>query len=179
MLNPPLGWSVCVCVYVYKGTSKRRRKEEMTGKNVKRPQHELDHHGLVPLPVKVCYTCNRYATSSVSFTCLHLLHLQQEGCAVSGAAYCMSPVLNAATGGAVVQLVTVPVPWMDVPRGTQLWIWPVIISWSCPISLQLTSYQPLRLQRQKAEKKNAGTAINIRKSLNILPGCRAYDVKTL
>ena len=35
----------------------------MTGKNAKRPQHERDHHGLVPLPVKVCYTCNRYAAS--------------------------------------------------------------------------------------------------------------------
>ncbi|XP_069767714.1 PHD finger protein 12 isoform X1 [Narcine bancroftii] len=41
------------------GTSKRRRKEETTGKNVKRAQHELDHNGLVPLPVKVCFTCNR------------------------------------------------------------------------------------------------------------------------
>ncbi|XP_012671993.2 PHD finger protein 12 [Clupea harengus] len=47
------------CTTPLPGTSKRRRKEEMTGKNVKRPQHERDHHGLVPLPVKVCYTCNR------------------------------------------------------------------------------------------------------------------------
>ncbi|KAG5284547.1 hypothetical protein AALO_G00027870 [Alosa alosa] len=47
------------CTTPLPGTSKRRRKEEMTGKNVKRPHHELDHHGLVPLPVKVCYTCNR------------------------------------------------------------------------------------------------------------------------
>lgn len=47
------------CTTALPGTSKRRRKEEMTGKNVKRPQHELDHYGLVPLPVKVCYTCNR------------------------------------------------------------------------------------------------------------------------
>lgn len=44
------------------GTSKRRRKEETTGKNVKKAQHELDHNGLVPLPVKVCFTCNRYLT---------------------------------------------------------------------------------------------------------------------
>lgn len=36
----------------------------MTGKNVKRPQHELDHYGLVPLPVKVCYTCSRYQARS-------------------------------------------------------------------------------------------------------------------
>lgn len=47
------------CTTPLPGTSKRRRKEEMTGKHVKRPQHELDHHGLVPLPVKVCYTCNK------------------------------------------------------------------------------------------------------------------------
>lgn len=44
----------------FSGTSKRRRKEETTGKNVKKAQHELDHNGLVPLPVKVCFTCNRY-----------------------------------------------------------------------------------------------------------------------
>ncbi|XP_007244829.3 PHD finger protein 12 [Astyanax mexicanus] len=47
------------CTTALPGTSKKRRKEEMTGKNVKRPQHELDHYGLVPLPVKVCYTCSR------------------------------------------------------------------------------------------------------------------------
>lgn len=41
------------------GSSKRRRKEEMTGKNVKRLHHELDHNGLVPLPVRLCYTCGR------------------------------------------------------------------------------------------------------------------------
>lgn len=49
---------------ILSGTSKKRRKEEMTGKNVKRPQHELDHYGLVPLPVKVCYTCSRYPSRS-------------------------------------------------------------------------------------------------------------------
>ncbi|KAI1903661.1 hypothetical protein AGOR_G00029500 [Albula goreensis] len=47
------------CTTALPGTSKRRRKEETTGKNVKRPQHELDHNGLVPLPVKVCFTCSR------------------------------------------------------------------------------------------------------------------------
>ncbi|XP_053501296.1 PHD finger protein 12 isoform X2 [Ictalurus furcatus] len=47
------------CTTALPGTSKKRRKEETTGKNVKRPQHELDHYGLVPLPVKVCYTCTR------------------------------------------------------------------------------------------------------------------------
>lgn len=47
------------CTTALPGTSKRRRKDELAGKNVKRPQHELDHYALVPLPVKVCYTCNR------------------------------------------------------------------------------------------------------------------------
>ncbi|XP_051764484.1 PHD finger protein 12 [Ctenopharyngodon idella] len=47
------------CTTALPGTSKRRRKDELSGKNVKRPQHELDNHGLVPLPVKVCYTCSR------------------------------------------------------------------------------------------------------------------------
>uniref|UniRef100_A0A4W3J3T4 PHD finger protein 12 n=1 Tax=Callorhinchus milii TaxID=7868 RepID=A0A4W3J3T4_CALMI len=47
------------CTTALPGTSKRRRKEETTGKNVKRAQHELDHNGLVPLPVRVCFICNR------------------------------------------------------------------------------------------------------------------------
>ncbi|XP_073685116.1 PHD finger protein 12 isoform X2 [Garra rufa] len=47
------------CTTALPGTSKRRRKDELSGKNNKRPQHELDNYGLVPLPVKVCYTCNR------------------------------------------------------------------------------------------------------------------------
>lgn len=47
------------CTTALPGTSKRRRKDELSGRNAKRPQHELDHYGLVPLPVKVCYTCNR------------------------------------------------------------------------------------------------------------------------
>ncbi|XP_061461509.1 PHD finger protein 12 isoform X2 [Rhineura floridana] len=47
------------CTTALPGTSKRRRKEETTGKNVKKAQHELDHNGLVPLPVKVCFACSR------------------------------------------------------------------------------------------------------------------------
>lgn len=43
------------------GSSKRRRKEELLGKPFRRPQHELDSNGLVPLPVKVCFSCNRWA----------------------------------------------------------------------------------------------------------------------
>ncbi|KTG48011.1 hypothetical protein cypCar_00018689 [Cyprinus carpio] len=47
------------CTTALPGTSKRRRRDELSAKNIKRPQHELDHFGLVPLPVKVCYTCSR------------------------------------------------------------------------------------------------------------------------
>jgi hypothetical protein len=47
------------CTTALPSSSKRRRKKETTGKNVKKTQHELDHNGLVPLPVKVCFTCNR------------------------------------------------------------------------------------------------------------------------
>ncbi|XP_043910367.1 PHD finger protein 12 isoform X2 [Protopterus annectens] len=47
------------CTTALPGTSKRKRKEETAGKNMKKMQHELDHNGLVPLPVRVCFTCNR------------------------------------------------------------------------------------------------------------------------
>lgn len=58
----------------FSGTSKRRRKEETTGKNVKKAQHELDHNGLVPLPVKVCFTCNRYLFFQEAVECSCILH---------------------------------------------------------------------------------------------------------
>ncbi|KAL2096171.1 hypothetical protein ACEWY4_008319 [Coilia grayii] len=51
--------SELTCTTALPGSSKRRRKEEMTGKNVKRLQHELDTNGLVPLPVRACYSCSR------------------------------------------------------------------------------------------------------------------------
>lgn len=47
----------------FPGSSKRRRKEELLGKPFRRPQHELDPNGLVPLPVKVCFCCNRFDTN--------------------------------------------------------------------------------------------------------------------
>ncbi|XP_062340884.1 PHD finger protein 12-like [Osmerus eperlanus] len=47
------------CTTALPGSSKRRRRDEMMGKNMKRSQHERDHSGLVPLPVKVCYPCGR------------------------------------------------------------------------------------------------------------------------
>ncbi|KAG7281401.1 hypothetical protein CRUP_029850 [Coryphaenoides rupestris] len=47
------------CTTALPGSSKRRRKEELVGKPFRRPQHELDSNGLVPLPVKVCFSCGR------------------------------------------------------------------------------------------------------------------------
>ncbi|KAJ3591378.1 hypothetical protein NHX12_009323 [Muraenolepis orangiensis] len=47
------------CTTALPGSSKRRRKEELVGKPYRRPQHELDSNGLVPLPVKVCFSCGR------------------------------------------------------------------------------------------------------------------------
>lgn len=47
------------------GSSKRRKKEELLGKPFKRPQHELDPNGLVPLPVKVCFSCSRFVHERV------------------------------------------------------------------------------------------------------------------
>lgn len=52
-------------VFLFTGSSKRRRKEELLGKPFRRPQHELDSNGLVPLPVKVCFSCNRLAHGSL------------------------------------------------------------------------------------------------------------------
>lgn len=51
--------SELTCTTALPGSSKRRRKEELLGKPFRRPQHELDPNGLVPLPVKVCFSCNR------------------------------------------------------------------------------------------------------------------------
>ncbi|XP_029105296.1 PHD finger protein 12-like isoform X2 [Scleropages formosus] len=47
------------CTTSLPGTTKRRRKEEATGRNVKRKKRELDPNGLDPLPVKVCFSCGR------------------------------------------------------------------------------------------------------------------------
>lgn len=67
----------CMCLF-FLGTSKRRRKDELAGKNVKRSQHELDHFGLVPLPVKVCYTCNRYTILRVDIYSDHIHHTSSD-----------------------------------------------------------------------------------------------------
>ncbi|CAL8344363.1 unnamed protein product [Arctogadus glacialis] len=47
------------CTTALPGSSKRRKKEELLGRPFRRPQHELDSNGLVPLPVKVCFSCGR------------------------------------------------------------------------------------------------------------------------
>ena len=50
----------CLFCLASVGSSKRRKKEELLGKPFRRPQHELDSNGLVPLPVKVCFSCGRF-----------------------------------------------------------------------------------------------------------------------
>uniref|UniRef100_A0A4W5P8E0 PHD finger protein 12 n=1 Tax=Hucho hucho TaxID=62062 RepID=A0A4W5P8E0_9TELE len=47
------------CTTALPGSSKRRRKEELVMKTFRRPQHEMDPNGLVPLPVRVCFSCTR------------------------------------------------------------------------------------------------------------------------
>ncbi|XP_016412111.1 PHD finger protein 12-like isoform X2 [Sinocyclocheilus rhinocerous] len=75
------------CTTTLPGTSKRRRKDELSGKNVKRPQHELDHCGLVPLPVKVCYTCSR--------SCRLTPLIQCDYCSLLFHMDCLDPPLTA------------------------------------------------------------------------------------
>lgn len=48
------------CTTALPGSTKRRRKEELIMKTFRRPQHEMDPNGLVPLPVRVCFSCTRY-----------------------------------------------------------------------------------------------------------------------
>ncbi|XP_066551747.1 PHD finger protein 12 [Amia ocellicauda] len=79
------------CTTALPGTSKRRRKEEMTGKNVKKPQHELDHNGLVPLPVKVCFTCGR--------SCRVAPLIQCDYCPLLFHMDCLDPPLTAMPAG--------------------------------------------------------------------------------
>ncbi|KAM4796811.1 PHD finger protein 12 [Rhinophrynus dorsalis] len=79
------------CTTALPGTSKRRRKEEMSGKNVKKAQHELDHNGLVPLPVKVCFTCNR--------SCRVAPLIQCDYCPLLFHMDCMDPPLTAMPTG--------------------------------------------------------------------------------
>lgn len=68
------------CTTSLPGSSKRRRKEEAFGKNVKRPQHELDPSGLVPLPVKVCFTCGRSCRVAPLIQCDYCMLLFHMDC---------------------------------------------------------------------------------------------------
>ncbi|XP_016412538.1 PHD finger protein 12-like [Sinocyclocheilus rhinocerous] len=83
--------SELACTTSLPGSSKRRRKEEAIGKNVKRPQHELDPSGLVPLPVKVCFTCGK--------SCRVAPLIQCDYCALLFHMDCLDPPLTAMPTG--------------------------------------------------------------------------------
>ncbi|CAB1416203.1 unnamed protein product [Pleuronectes platessa] len=79
------------CTTALPGSSKRRRKEELFGKPFRRPQHELDTNGLVPLPVKVCFSCNR--------SCRMAPLIQCDYCPLLFHMDCLDPPLTALPAG--------------------------------------------------------------------------------
>ncbi|XP_013878339.1 PHD finger protein 12 [Austrofundulus limnaeus] len=79
------------CTTALPGSSKRRRKEELLGKPFRRPQHELDPNGLVPLPVKVCFSCNR--------SCRLAPLIQCDYCPLLFHMDCLDPPLTAFPAG--------------------------------------------------------------------------------
>ncbi|TMS07123.1 PHD finger protein 12 [Larimichthys crocea] len=79
------------CTTALPGSSKRRRKEELLGKPFRRPQHELDSNGLVPLPVKVCFSCNR--------SCRMAPLIQCDYCPLLFHMDCLDPPLTALPAG--------------------------------------------------------------------------------
>ncbi|KAM7413752.1 hypothetical protein PAMA_020905 [Pampus argenteus] len=83
--------SELTCTTALPGSSKRRRKEELLGKPFRRPQHELDPNGLVPLPVKVCYSCNR--------SCRLAPLIQCDYCPLLFHMDCLDPPLTALPAG--------------------------------------------------------------------------------
>uniref|UniRef100_UPI0037E7BB36 PHD finger protein 12 isoform X3 n=1 Tax=Semicossyphus pulcher TaxID=241346 RepID=UPI0037E7BB36 len=83
--------SELTCTTALPGSSKRRRKEELLGKPFRRPQHELDSNGLVPLPVKVCYSCNR--------SCRLAPLIQCDYCPLLFHMDCLDPPLTALPAG--------------------------------------------------------------------------------
>lgn len=83
--------SELTCTTALPGSSKRRRKEELLGKPFRRPQHELDANGLVPLPVKVCYSCNR--------SCRMAPLIQCDYCPLLFHMDCLDPPLTALPAG--------------------------------------------------------------------------------
>uniref|UniRef100_A0A3P8QSD1 PHD finger protein 12b n=1 Tax=Astatotilapia calliptera TaxID=8154 RepID=A0A3P8QSD1_ASTCA len=83
--------SELTCTTALPGSSKRRKKEELLGKPFRRPQHELDPNGLVPLPVKICFSCNRSCRLAPLIQCDHcplLFHMD-----------CLDPPLTALPAG--------------------------------------------------------------------------------
>uniref|UniRef100_A0A3Q3B7N1 PHD finger protein 12 n=1 Tax=Kryptolebias marmoratus TaxID=37003 RepID=A0A3Q3B7N1_KRYMA len=83
--------SELTCTTALPGSSKRRRKEELLGKPFRRPQHELDPNGLVPLPVKVCFSCNR--------SCRLAPLIQCDYCPLLFHMDCLDPPLTAFPAG--------------------------------------------------------------------------------
>ncbi|KAG7478763.1 PHD finger protein 12 [Solea senegalensis] len=79
------------CTTALPGSSKRRRKEELLGKPFRRPQHELDPNGLVPLPVKICFSCNR--------SCRLAPLIQCDYCPLLFHMDCLDPPLTALPAG--------------------------------------------------------------------------------
>ncbi|XP_029027358.1 PHD finger protein 12 isoform X2 [Betta splendens] len=83
--------SELTCTTALPGSSKRRRKEELLGKPFRRPQHELDPNGLVPLPVKVCFSCSR--------SCRLAPLIQCDYCPLLFHMDCLDPPLTALPAG--------------------------------------------------------------------------------
>ncbi|XP_077995595.1 PHD finger protein 12-like [Glandiceps talaboti] len=71
--------------YPLPGTSKKRKREEVSGKNAKKP-NELDNNGLVPLPAKLCFVCNR--------SCRHAVLIQCDYCPLLFHMDCVDPPLT-------------------------------------------------------------------------------------
>ncbi|XP_068172708.1 PHD finger protein 12 [Antennarius striatus] len=83
--------SELTCTTALPGSSKRRRKEELLGRPFRRPQHELDPHGLVPLPVRACFACNR--------SCRLAPLIQCDYCPLLFHMDCLDPPLTALPAG--------------------------------------------------------------------------------
>ncbi|XP_054650655.1 PHD finger protein 12 isoform X2 [Dunckerocampus dactyliophorus] len=83
--------SELTCTTALPGSSKRRKKEELLGKPFRRLQYELDPNGLVPLPVKVCFSCNR--------SCRLAPLIQCDYCPLLFHTDCLDPPLTALPAG--------------------------------------------------------------------------------
>ncbi|XP_077466724.1 PHD finger protein 12 isoform X4 [Stigmatopora argus] len=83
--------SELTCTIALPGSSKRRKREELLGRPYRRPQYELDPNGLVPLPVKVCFSCNR--------SCRLAPLIQCDYCPLLFHTDCLDPPLTALPTG--------------------------------------------------------------------------------